>query len=231
MTWIFANIEQIVMLTRDHILLSIPPILLGFILAVPIGYIAHRYRVSRGVLLTVSGLLYTIPSLALLVLLPSVVGISFFSELNITIGLTIYAVALLARSVADALGSVDPGVRQSATAMGYSSWRRFWQVELPLAGPVILAGLRVAAVSTVSLVTVGIVVGIESLGYLFTNGLDRGILAEIFAGVVMTMVVALVFDRVIALLGRLVMPWASGRTTRKAGRRAARTASQAGVAR
>jgi len=229
--WIVDNLDLIWRLTLDHVRLSIPPIVLGLLLSIPLGWVAYRYKLTRGLLLTVTGLLYTIPSLALLVLLPSVIGISFFSELNITIGLTIYAVALLARSVADALGSVDPGVRQSATAMGYSSWRRFWQVELPLAGPVILAGLRVAAVSTVSLVTVGIVVGIESLGYLFTNGLDRGILAEIFAGVVMTMVVALVFDRVIALLGRLVMPWASGRTTRKAGRRAARTASQAGVAR
>ena len=231
MNWIVDNLDLIWRLTLDHVRLSIPPIVLGLLLSIPLGWVAYRYKLTRGLLLTVTGLLYTIPSLALLVLLPSVIGISFFSELNITIGLTIYAVALLARSVADALGSVDPGVRQSATAMGYSSWRRFWQVELPLAGPVILAGLRVAAVSTVSLVTVGIVVGIESLGYLFTNGLDRGILAEIFAGVVMTMVVALVFDRVIALLGRLVMPWASGRTTRKAGRRAARTASQAGVAR
>jgi osmoprotectant transport system permease protein len=229
--WIVDNLDLIWRLTLDHVRLSIPPIVLGLLLSIPLGWVAYRYKLTRGLLLTVTGLLYTIPSLALLVLLPSVIGISFFSELNITIGLTIYAVALLARSVADALGSVDPGVRQSATAMGYSSWRRFWQVELPLAGPVILAGLRVAAVSTVSLVTVGIVVGIESLGYLFTNGLDRGILAEIFAGVVMTMVVALVFDRVIALVGRLVMPWASSRTTRKAGRRAARTASQAGVAR
>lgn len=231
MNWIVDNLDLIWRLTLDHVRLSIPPIVLGLVLSIPLGWVAYRYKLTRGLLLTVTGLLYTIPSLALLVLLPSVIGISFFSELNITIGLTIYAVALLARSVADALGSVDPGVRQSATAMGYSSWRRFWQVELPLAGPVILAGLRVAAVSTVSLVTVGIVVGIESLGYLFTNGLDRGILAEIFAGVVMTMVVALAFDRVIALVGRLVMPWASSRTTRKAGRRAARTASQAGVAR
>ena len=113
----------------------------------------------------------------------------------------------MARSVADALASVDPGVRQAATAIGYSSWRRFWTVEFPLAGPVMLAGLRVVAVSTIALVTVGILVGVESLGYLFTNGFQRRILVEVLTGVVMTMVLALVVDLLLARLGRLVMPW------------------------
>ena len=136
----------------------------------PLGWLAYRFKLTRGLLLTVAGLLYTIPSLALLPILPAIFGISFLSPLNLTIALTIYAVAIMARSVADALASVDPAVRQSATAMGFGSWRRFWTVEFPLAGPVILAGLRVAAVSTISLVTVGILIGVESLGYLFTNG-------------------------------------------------------------
>ena len=212
--WIWENLDLIGALTVEHIRLSIPPIVLGFLISIPLGWLAYRFKLTRGLLLTVVGLLYTIPSLALFVLLPPILGISFLSEINITVALTIYAVAILSRSVADALASVDPDVRQSATAVGYSGWRRFWGVELPLAGPVILAGLRVAAVSTVSLVTVGILVGVQSLGYLFTNGSQRGIELEIFAGVMMTMVIALAFDRILVLAGRVVLPWTRTPTSR-----------------
>lgn len=184
------------------------PIVLGFVLAIPLGWLAWRYRVTRGLVLTVAGLLYTIPSLALFVVLPPLLGIGFLSELNVTIALTIYAVALMARAASDAFGSVDPGVRQSATAVGYSTWRRFWEVEFPLAGPVLLAGLRVVAVSTIALVTVGILIGVQSLGYLFTNGLQRRIVEEVLAGVLATALLALLVDAALQLLGRLLMPWA-----------------------
>jgi osmoprotectant transport system permease protein len=207
MNWVGNNLDLILELSIEHIRLSIPPILLGFLISIPIGWLAYRFKLTRGLLLTLAGLLFTIPSLALLVILPPVLGISALSDANLTIALTIYAVAIMARSVADALGSVDPAVRQSATAVGYGSWRRFWAVEFPLAGPVILAGLRVAAVSTISLVTVGILIGTESLGYLFTNGYQRRIIVEIFAGVVMVVVIALIIDYLLVLLGRLLMPW------------------------
>ena len=207
MNWVINNLDLIADLSVEHIRLAIPPILLGFVISIPIGWLAFRFKLTRGLLLTLAGLLFTIPSLALLVILPPLLGISALSDANLTIALTIYAVAIMARSVADALGSVDPAVRQSATAVGYGSWRLFWAVEFPLAGPVILAGLRVAAVSTISLVTVGILIGTESLGYLFTNGYQRGIVAEIFAGVVMVVVIALVVDYLLVLLGRLLMPW------------------------
>ncbi len=208
--WVLDNLDLIAQLTVEHIRLSVPPIILGLIIALPLGWVAHRFALTRGLLLTFAGLLYTLPSLALFVLLPPLLGISFLSELNVTIALTLYAVAIMARSVADALGSVDEDVRQSATAVGFSAWRRFWTVELPLAGPVILAGLRVTAVSTVSLVTVGILIGVQSLGYLFTNGLQRRIVEEVAAGVVMTVLVAVLFDIVLILLGRLAMPWTRG---------------------
>ena len=113
----------------------------------------------------------------------------------------------MARSIADALGSVDRDIKQAATAVGYSSWRRFWAVEFPLAGPVVLAGVRVVAVSTVSLLTIGVVIGIDTLGYLFTNGYQRGILASVLAGVVVTVLIALLIDRVLVALGRALMPW------------------------
>lgn len=207
MNWITDNLDVIARLTLQHIRLSIPPILIGFIIALPLGYLAYRFKLTRGLLLTLAGLLYTIPSLALLPILPTIFGISFLSPLNLTIALTIYAIAIMARSIADALQSVDPAVRQAATAMGYASWRRFWTVEFPLAGPVILAGLRVTAVSTISLATVGILIGVESLGYLFTNGLQRRIVPEILAGLIMVVVIALLVDFLLARLGRLLMPW------------------------
>lgn len=221
MNWLVNNWDLVLRLSVEHLRLSITPIILGFVISIPLGWLAFRFRLTRGILLTVAGLLYTIPSLALFVLLPPFLGISFLSEANITIALTIYAVAIMARSVADALDSVDPLVRQSATAVGYGGWRRFWTVEFPLAGPVILAGLRVAAVSTVALVTVGIFIGVQSLGYLFTDGNQRHILLEVLSGVVATMVLALLLDRILVLIGRILMPWAprSGTSARRAERR------------
>ena len=208
MTWLAGNLAEVWDLSVRHLWLSVQPIVIGFVLAVPLGLAAWRYRRLRGGLLTVIGLLYTIPSLALFVLLPPVIGISVLADANLVIALSIYAVALMTRFAADAFAAVDPVVRRSAVAIGYSSWRRFWAVDLPLAGPALLAGLRVVAVSTVSLVTVGILVGIDSLGLLFTDGLQRGILAEIATGIVMTVVIALLLDLLLALAGRLLMPWA-----------------------
>jgi len=212
-TWVVNNLDLILELSVAHLRLSVAPIVLGFLISLPLGWLAYRFKLTRGLLLTAAGLLFTIPSLALFVLLPPLLGISFLSEANVTIALTIYAVAIMTRSVSDALGSVDPAVRQSATAVGYGSWRRFWAVEFPLAGPVILAGLRVAAVSTISLVTVGILIGVQSLGYLFTNGFQRRIVPEIFAGVVMVVVIALLVDYLLVLLGRALMPWSRKQKT------------------
>lgn len=222
MTWVLNNLGLIGRLTLEHLALSIPPIVIGFVISIPLGYLAYRFRLTRGLLLSLAGLLYTIPSLALFVILPPILGISYLSSLNLTIALTIYAVAILSRSVADALDSVDPAIRQSATAVGFGAWRRFWTVEFPLAGPVILAGLRVTAVSTISLVTVGILIGVNSLGYLFTNGFQRRIVPEILAGVVTVMVIALIVDYLLVLAGRVIMPWAPRRPTR-----AMQTASRA----
>nr|WP_202107104.1 ABC transporter permease subunit [Agromyces seonyuensis] len=190
--------------------LSVPAIILSFVLAVPIGWVAHRYAWSRGILLTLCGLLYAIPSLALLIVLPALTGQSLRSPANLVVALTLYGLAVIVRTAADAFDAVDPDVRQSATAVGYAAWGRFWGVELPLAGPVLLAGLRVVIVSTVSLVTVGAVIGVQSLGSLFTDGFQRGIAGEIWAGLIMTVVLALALDGLAVLGGRLLLPWARG---------------------
>ena len=207
MNWIADNIGLILELTAAHLWQSAIAIVLGFFLSLPLGWVAWRYRLVRGPVVILTGLLYTIPSLALLILLPAIAGYSTRDPANLIVGLTIYAVAILVRAVADGLDSVDPAIRQAATAVGYGGFRRFWTVDFPLAGPVILAGLRVAAVSTISLATVGILVGVTNLGYLFTNGLQRRIIPEVLAGVLAVVVIALLIDLLLLLAGRAVMPW------------------------
>lgn len=207
MNWVGDNLGLILDLTLVHLRQSIIPIVIGFVLSLPLGWIAWRFRLVRGPIIVLTGLLYTIPSLALLILLPATLGYSAISESNLVIALTIYAIAILVRAVSDGLDSVDDDVRQAATATGFAQFRRFWAVEFPLAGPVILAGLRVTAVSTISLATVGTLIGVTNLGYLFTNGLERRIIAEVVAGVIAVVIIALVIDLILLLLGRALMPW------------------------
>ncbi|MFE6735866.1 ABC transporter permease [Microbacterium sp. NPDC057650] len=218
MDWIVDNIGMILDLSVVHLRQSVIAIVIGFVLSVPLGWVAWRYTRLRGWIIVATGLLYTIPSLALFMLLPAVFGYSAISELNLVIALTIYAIAILVRAVADGLDSVDPMVRESATALGYGPMRRFLTVEFPLAGPVILAGLRVAAVSTISLATVGILIGVTNLGLLFTDGLQRRLIEEVLAGVVAVLVIALIVDVLLVLLGRMLMPWTRLGSRRRGGR-------------
>jgi osmoprotectant transport system permease protein len=205
--WLWSNLDLIGELTLVHLALSVPAIILSFVISVPIGWLAHRYRWSRGVLLSLCGLLYAIPSLALLVALPVFTGQRATSPVNLVLALTLYGIAVIVRTAADAFDAVEADLRQAATAMGYSASGRFWGVDLPLAGPVLLSGLRVVIVSTVSLATIGAVIGVQSLGSLFTDGLQRGIEVEIVSGIVATIVLAIGLDWLAVLIGRLVMPW------------------------
>lgn len=219
MSWVLDNLDLIAQLSVQHLRQSAIAIVLGFVLSVPIGWVAFRFTPWRGPVLTTIGLLYTIPSFALFPVL-SLFGVPYLSETNLVIALTIYAIAIMTRSVTDGLESVDTVTRSAAVAVGFGPWRRFWTVDFPLAGPVILAGLRVTAVSTISLATVGTLIGVQNLGYLFTNGSQRRIVAEVLAGVVAVVVIALVIDLLLVLLGRALMPW----TRRTAVPRAARVA-------
>ena len=225
MTWISENLALIASLSLEHLRQSLIAIMIGFALSIPLGWIAWRYKLVGGPLVTLTGLLYTIPSLALLMILPVITGMSAISEANLIVALSIYAVAIMVRGVVDGLDSVDSAARSAATAMGYGNARRFFAVDLPLAGPVILAGLRVTAVSTISLATVGILVGVTNLGYLFTNGLQRRIIAEVFSGLLAVALIALAVDILLVLLGRWLMPWS--RTGRKQKSRGAAGSRQA----
>lgn len=207
MTWVLNNLDLIGSLALVHLRQSLIPLVIGLIISIPVGWFAWRVRPLRGGIVVVTGLIYTIPSLALLMIIPAFLGIAPYVEVNLIIALTLYAVALLVRTVVDALTSVDDDVRLAATAMGYGRLRRAWSVELPLAGPVLLAGLRVTAASTVALATVGILVGVTNLGYLFTNGLQRRIIAEVGAGILAVVIITLVLDALLVLSGRALFPW------------------------
>ncbi|AKK06494.1 ABC-type proline/glycine betaine transport system, permease component [Corynebacterium mustelae] len=207
MNWIVGNQDLLIRLTLAHINLVWPPVVLSFILALPLGAWAQRSQRMNQSLIIGSGLLYAIPSLALFVVLPTVIGTSILSPLNVIIAMTLYGLALQVRNTADALQSVDRSVLAAAQAMGYSNRHRWWAVQLPLALPEMLTGLRVVSASTISLVSVGALIGVESLGTLFTNGFNRAFPTEVAAGVIGTVVLAVLFDVILLALTRVVAPW------------------------
>lgn len=214
MNWLTLNWPQVLELTRDHLLLSAPAIVLSVLLAVPIGRLAHRRPRLGGAVLGAASLLYAVPALPLLIIIPVVFGVPLRSPATMIIALTVYGLALLVRTAADAFGSVDPRVREAAVAVGHSPRSVFWRVDLPLAVPVLLAGVRVVAVATVSLVTIGALIGVPSLGTLLTDGFQRGIPAEVATGVIAAMALALLFDALLIAAGRALTPWTAKRRER-----------------
>lgn len=222
MIWLWNNLGLVLGLTLDHARLSVIPIVVGFAASIPLGWLANRYRPARAILLPAGSIAFTIPSLALFLTLPVILGTKILDPANVVVALTIYAVAIMTRGAADAFRSVAPDVLLSATAVGNSRWTRFWAVELPLAGPVLLANLRVVSVSTVSLLSVGALIGNGGLGYLFINGYQRDFPEEVLVGIVAILVLALVFDLILVALGRVLMPWARlSKTPRRRSLRAA----------
>lgn len=207
MSWALDHLGEILMRGRQHAWLAGLPLVLGLVIALPLGWLAARRPRLRGPLLTVTGLLYTIPSLALFILLPLMLPTRILDPTNVIVAMTIYSVALLVRAVADALGSVSATTRQAATAMGYGPLGRFLAVDLPLGIPVLAAGLRVTAVSNVSIVSVSSLVGISQLGYYLTDGYDRSFATEVWVGIVASVLLALLFDLVILAAARVLTPW------------------------
>lgn len=207
MTWVSENIALIRGLLVDHLWFALLPVVIGLVLAIPLGWLANRSRIGRPIMINLAGLLFTVPSLALFVILPVILGTRILDPLNVIVALSVYTLALLVRTVADALSAVPPLLIDSAKAMGYRPLRRFLAVELPVSVPVVLAGLRVAAVSSISMVTVGSVIGFGGLGLLFTSGFQRVIPEAIITGIILVLLMALVVDGVLVLLGRALTPW------------------------
>lgn len=207
MTWLAMSWPYVLELTRDHLLLSVPAILLSIAISVPIGRIAYRRPKTGGLVLGVASLMYAIPALPLLIMVPAVFGFPLRSAATVLTALTVYGTALLVRTAADAFASVDAEVRSTALALGHSPRSVFWRVDLPLAIPVLLSGVRVIAVSTVSLVTIGALIGVPGLGSLLTDGFQRGITEEVTVGVIGTILVALALDALVLAVGRALTPW------------------------
>lgn len=206
-----SNRELVLTQFGEHVYLSLSPLLLGFLLALPLGRLAQRVRWLRGAVLAAANVFYTIPSLALFVLIPGLLGTPWLSSSNVVIALTLYTAALLVRPMLDALESVPGHVTAAATAMGYRPGRRFVAVEVPLAVPVLTSAVRVASVSNISLVSLGALISIGGLGTLLTDGFQRDYPAEIVIGIVLTLLLALVVDLLLVWLWRLLTPWARAR--------------------
>jgi osmoprotectant transport system permease protein len=195
----------------DHVYLSLIPVVIGLAIALPLGWLSRRYKWVYPPMVSVMGLLYTIPSIALFVLVPPLFGLKALDPKQVPIALTVYSVALLVRVVADGLASVPEDVTQAATAVGMGRLRRLVSVELPIAVPVIAAGLRVATVANVSLVAVAGTIGQENLGRLFDEGKQLSTTGPyyppIVLGIVLCVLLALTFDLLIVLGTRLLTPW------------------------
>lgn len=205
--WLQRNLGDIGGLLGVHAVLSLLPVVAALVLALPIGYLVYRTRAAANGLLVLLGLLYAIPSLALFVAMPVFLGTKTLDPANIVVALTIYTFALLVRSVVDGLRSVPDPVKQSASAVGYGRFRRLLRIEVPLAMPVIFAGLRVATVSNIALVSISVLVGQPSLGTLFDQGFNQDFLTPIFVGLVLCVALALLADAIILLIQRGTLPW------------------------
>lgn len=237
MTWLFQNWQQALSLTLEHIYLSVVPIVIGLVIALPIGMLLYRTKVARRVAVVLSSVVFTIPSLALFVAMPAVVGTQILDPLNVIIALSLYSVALLVRTVFESLDSVDEDVRQASIAIGTSPLKQAVFNDLPLSIPVLTAGVRVVAVTNVSMVSVGAVIGIGGLGQLFTIGYQRSYPDQILAGIIVILLLAFVFDRLLAFIGRALTPWTRveqntrrGKTRRPKGKKPATDGSAPGVA-
>ncbi|KRA37588.1 MULTISPECIES: ABC transporter permease [unclassified Nocardioides] len=223
MTWLDLNRDLVWDLLGQHVRLAVPAVLISVVVAIVLGRIAWRWPRVGTVVLGAASLLYSVPALPLLIVVPVVLSIPLRSETNLVVALAVYGTALLAGTAADAFRSVDSQVREAAEAMGYSPTGIFWRIDLPLALPVLVSGIRVVTVSTVSLVTIGALVGISSLGSLLTDGFQRNIREEVATGVIGTMLLAVALDLLIVAIGRALTPWQHG-TAAKA------TKSSAGAA-
>src|SRR3954464_6826400 len=200
------NADTIMTKLGFHIGITLETVVIALVVAVPLAVLAYWIRPLTGPILALSGVLYTIPSLALLALLAPVLGAT--NRATVLIALVLYALLLLIRNALTGLTQVPSEVRDAAAGMGYGRFGRLWHVELPLALPGIITGLRLATVSTVALVTIGAIIGQGGLGDLILGGFRNNFFrAQILTGSVLCVGLALVLDLMLSGVGRLLTPW------------------------
>ena len=203
---------------RQHIFLTVVSVAIGLVVAFPMALIARRWRVGGSVMLGSTTILYTIPSLAMFAILQPFTGLT---DTTVIIGLVLYSLTILVRNTLAGLRSVPPDVVEAAKGMGYGPGRLLFQVELPLAMPAIMAGLRVATVSTVALTTVGAVVGSGGLGNLIYSGIDTLFKAQVLTASVLCVALAIAADLLLLGVQWLATPWeraGKGRSVRRSAR-------------
>jgi osmoprotectant transport system permease protein len=203
--WLSTHVAVFTSALQDHVTLTLVAVAGGLVISLPLGVVAHRWNVLRNPILTVSGVLYTIPSLALFSLLVPYTGLS---GLTAEIGLISYTVLILVRNVLVGLEAVPRDVLDAADGMGYRPFKRLISVEIPLALPAIFAGLRIATVTTIGLVTVAALIGVGGLGQLILQGLIDNFHTPLVIATVLSVALAFVADIGLAGVQRLAVPWA-----------------------
>jgi len=206
-----ANRELILDATREHVVLTLAAVLVGLLMAIPAAITVVRHPRMKGLVLGVAGALYTVPSLALYALLVPYTGLSRTTAL---VPLVLYTLLILVRNTVTGLEQVPADVRDAADGMGLSRRQRLWKVEVPLALPSILAGIRIATVSTIGLLTIAALVGLGGLGQLILVGLNRPIRTAVSVGILLSVVLAVVKNIGLAALGRRLTPWSAPRSRR-----------------
>ena len=202
--WLSTHVPLFLTALQDHVTLTLVAVVVGLVISLPLGVAAHRWPPARNPILTASGILYTIPSLALFSLLVPYTGLS---GLTAEIGLISYTVLILVRNVLVGLEAVPRDVLDAADGMGYRPMRRLLAVELPLALPAIFAGLRIATVTTIGLVTVAALIGVGGLGQLILRGLIDNFHTPLVVATVLSVALAFVADLGLAGAQRLAVPW------------------------
>jgi osmoprotectant transport system permease protein len=209
-SWVGDHLDEIWSRFLEHIELTVLAVVIGLAISLPLAVFSHRHRRAYPPITFVTGLLYTIPSLALFVFLVPFTGLSVLSA---EIGLVSYTLLILIRNIVAGLDGVPEDAKEAARGMGYTNRQMLWRVELPLALPVIVAGIRIATVTTVGLVTVTALIGKGGLGHFILDGLQNFFATETLIGAVLSVVLAIVADVLLVWVERLLTPWS------RAGRR------------
>lgn len=208
MTYLFGNLDKVLNLTRQHLVITFVALSIALVIAVPLGVFLTRRPRLYGPVITVLSILYTIPSVSLLVLLIPILGLGFWPTI---MALVIYCQAILVRNVYVGLRGVDPAVLEAARGMGLSAWQILIAVELRLALPVILAGVRIAAISTISIATVAAFFNAGGLGALIREGISQDFGDKILAGVIAVSLIAIVAEQGLRALTDLAQRYQKGR--------------------
>ncbi|WP_456268101.1 ABC transporter permease [Kushneria sp. AK178] len=205
--WVASNTDQITAALLQHVQLVALALLFGFLIAFPLALLAVRWPRLYGPSLAVTGVMFTIPSLALFILLMPFTGLSMATSL---IGLTLYTLLILFRNIVQGLRGVSPSVREAARALGYTPARRLFAVELPIALPVIVAGIRIAAVTIIGMVTVTALIGQGGLGQLFITGFTLSFATPLILGFVLSVLLAVAVDLALVAVLYWLTPWQRG---------------------